>query len=96
LGRQKRHKTLFSLRAVKEPLIPSIRPNLLGTYEFGSEHLKETYLKLAIVGDMVTEPGAGSDVGGLRTRAKRDGDFTSSTASRPLLPMVSKLISWSP
>jgi len=48
-------------------------------HEFGSEYLKETYLKPAILGDMVaavavTEPGAGSDVAGLRTRARKDGD----------------------
>jgi citronellyl-CoA dehydrogenase len=47
--------------------------------EFGSDYLKETYLKPAIAGDMVssiavTEPGAGSDVGALSTTAKRDGD----------------------
>jgi citronellyl-CoA dehydrogenase len=47
--------------------------------EFGSEYLKETYLKPAIVGDMVssiavTEPGAGSDVAALQTTAKKDGD----------------------
>ncbi|MBW2285795.1 MAG: acyl-CoA dehydrogenase family protein [Deltaproteobacteria bacterium] len=48
-------------------------------HEWGSEYLKETFLKPAIAGDMVTaigvtEPGAGSDVGGLKTRAVRDGD----------------------
>lgn len=48
--------------------------------EFGSEYLKETYLKPAIAGDMVTsiavtEPGAGSDVGALTTTAKKDGGF---------------------
>jgi citronellyl-CoA dehydrogenase len=47
--------------------------------EFGSEYLKETYLKPAIAGDMVTsiavtEPGAGSDVAGLQTTAKKEGD----------------------
>ena len=47
--------------------------------EFGSEYLKETYLKPAITGDMVacigvTEPDAGSDVAGLKTRAVKDGD----------------------
>jgi citronellyl-CoA dehydrogenase len=46
--------------------------------EFGSEYLKETYLKAAIKGDMVsaiavTEPGAGSDVAALATTAKKDG-----------------------
>ena len=44
--------------------------------EFGSDFLKETYLKAAIEGDMVgaiavTEPGAGSDVAALATTAKR-------------------------
>jgi len=47
--------------------------------EFGSEYLKETYLKPAIAGDMVsaiavTEPGAGSDVASISTTAKKDGD----------------------
>lgn len=47
--------------------------------EFGSEYLKETYLKPAIAGEMVTsiavtEPGAGSDVSALLTTARRDGD----------------------
>ncbi len=46
---------------------------------FGSEHLKETYLKPAIAGDMVasiavTEPDAGSDVAAIKTYAKKDGD----------------------
>lgn len=49
-------------------------------HDFGSEYLKETYLKPAILGDMVaavavTEPDAGSDVAGLKTTAKRDGDY---------------------
>jgi citronellyl-CoA dehydrogenase len=48
-------------------------------HQYGSEYLKETYLKPAVAGDRVaaigvTEPGAGSDVAGLRTRAVRDGD----------------------
>jgi len=48
-------------------------------HEYGSEYLKETYLRPAIAGDMVTaigvtEPGAGSDVVGLKTKAVRDGD----------------------
>ena len=46
--------------------------------EFGSEYLKETYLKPAIAGEMVasiavTEPGAGSDVSALQTTAKKEG-----------------------
>ncbi len=45
----------------------------------GSAELKERYLRPALAGDhvaaiAVTEPDAGSDVAGLRTRARRDGD----------------------
>ena len=47
-------------------------------YEFGSDYLKDTYLRAAIAGDMVgaiavTEPDAGSDVAAIRTTAKKDG-----------------------
>ena len=46
---------------------------------FGSKRLKREYLAPAIAGDMVgcigiSEPGGGSDVAALKTRAKRDGD----------------------
>jgi citronellyl-CoA dehydrogenase len=46
---------------------------------FGSEELKQKYLVPAIRGEMVgsiavTEPDAGSDVSGIRTRAVRDGN----------------------
>jgi acyl-CoA dehydrogenase len=46
---------------------------------FGSEALKERYLRPSIEGTLlgslaVTEPGAGSDVNAIRTRAVRDGD----------------------
>ena len=46
---------------------------------FGSDELKTRYLAPAIAGEMVaaiavTEPDAGSDVAGIRTRAVRDGD----------------------
>jgi citronellyl-CoA dehydrogenase len=46
---------------------------------FGSEALKEKYLVPAIRGEhvaavAVTEPAAGSDVAGIKTRAVRDGD----------------------
>ncbi len=49
-------------------------------HEFGSEYIKEKYLKPAIAGNIVgalavTEPGAGSDVFGIRTTAKREGDY---------------------
>ncbi len=48
--------------------------------QFGSDYLKETYLKPAIAGDMVsaiavTEPDAGSDVASLKTTAKKEGDY---------------------
>jgi len=47
-------------------------------YEFGSDYLKETYLKPAIAGELVTaiavtEPGAGSDVSAIQTTARKDG-----------------------
>jgi citronellyl-CoA dehydrogenase len=48
-------------------------------YEFGSEYLKEKYLRPAIKGDMVaaiavTEPDAGSDVSALKSYARKEGD----------------------
>ena len=47
--------------------------------EFGSDYLKETYLRPAIAGEMVgaiavTEPAAGSDVAAIQTFAKKEGD----------------------
>jgi citronellyl-CoA dehydrogenase len=49
-------------------------------HRFGSEELKQKYLIPAIKGEQVaaiavTEPSAGSDVAGIKTRAVRDGDF---------------------
>ena len=46
---------------------------------FGSDELKRTYLEPTLRGEMVcsiavSEPDAGSDVAGIRTRADRDGD----------------------
>ncbi len=48
-------------------------------HTFGSPELKEQYLRPAIAGEAiaaiaVSEPDAGSDVAGIRTRAVRDGD----------------------
>jgi citronellyl-CoA dehydrogenase len=45
---------------------------------FGNDHLKQNYLKPAIQGEMVaciavSEPGAGSDVAGIKTTARREG-----------------------
>lgn len=51
-------------------------PHLVGA---GLQELKETYAAPTIAGEMIgslaiTEPSGGSDVGGLRTTARRDGD----------------------
>jgi len=48
-------------------------------HSFGSDYLIETFLRPAVEGRLagaiaVTEPGAGSDVAGLRTRAVKKGD----------------------
>lgn len=48
--------------------------------ETGSDYLKEKYLSKAIAGEKVgalgiTEPIAGSDVGNIRTSAKKEGDY---------------------
>jgi citronellyl-CoA dehydrogenase len=48
-------------------------------HEFGSDELRAHYLAPTIAGEMVaaiavTEPDAGSDVAGIKTRAVRDGD----------------------
>ena len=48
-------------------------------HRYGSHELKQRYLAPALAGEMVaaiavTEPGAGSDVAGITTRAVRDGD----------------------
>lgn len=47
--------------------------------KFGTEELKETFLRPALLGDMVTcigvsEPGGGSDVASLKTTAVMKGD----------------------
>ncbi len=63
------------------PMAIAVQTNMAtpAIYEFGSEYLKEKYLKPAVKGDMVaaiavTEPDAGSDVAALRTTATKDGD----------------------
>ncbi|MCP4682226.1 MAG: acyl-CoA dehydrogenase, partial [Desulfobacterales bacterium] len=48
-------------------------------YLFGSDYLKETYLKPLAAGEKIgsfalTEPGAGSDPAGQKTKAFKDGD----------------------
>ncbi len=46
---------------------------------YGNDYLKQNYLKPAVAGEMVacigvSEPGAGSDVAGIKTSAVREGD----------------------
>ncbi len=60
------------------PMAISVQTNMAtpAIYEFGSEFLKEKYLKPAIKGEIVgaiavTEPDAGSDVAALKTTAKK-------------------------
>jgi citronellyl-CoA dehydrogenase len=49
-------------------------------HQFGTDELRSRYLVPAVKGEMVaaiavTEPDAGSDVAGIKTRAVRDGDY---------------------
>lgn len=56
--------------------------SLMGTrfvFEYGSEEQRQRYLAPALRGEKVgtfalTEPGAGSDLGNMRTRARKDGE----------------------
>ncbi len=72
---------LARINCMAVPMAIEVQTNMAtpAIEEFGSEYLKETYLKPAITGDMVsaiavTEPGAGSDVASISTTAKKDGD----------------------
>jgi citronellyl-CoA dehydrogenase len=63
------------------PMAIAVQSNMAtpSIYDFGSEYLKQTYLKPALKGDMVaaiavTEPDAGSDVAALKTFAEKKGD----------------------
>jgi citronellyl-CoA dehydrogenase len=63
------------------PMAISVQANMAtpAIAEFGSEYLKQTYLKPALKGDMVaaiavTEPDAGSDVAAIKTTAEKQGD----------------------
>ncbi|UHA61274.1 acyl-CoA dehydrogenase [Metabacillus litoralis] len=49
-------------------------------YKFGNEEQKQKYLKPMALGEKIgayglTEPGSGSDAGGMRTNAREDGDY---------------------
>ena len=72
---------LGHIRALGLAVAISVQTNMAtpAIDEFGSDVLKDTYLKGAISGELVgaiavTEPGAGSDVSGLQTTAKKDGE----------------------
>lgn len=72
---------LGHVRGMGIPMAVSVQTHMAtpAIAEFGSEYLKETYLRPAIAGEMVssiavTEPGAGSDVAALQTTAKKEGD----------------------
>jgi citronellyl-CoA dehydrogenase len=63
------------------PMAISVQSNMAtpAIDEFGSEHLKQTYLKPALKGEMVaaiavTEPDAGSDVAAIKTTAVKQGN----------------------
>ncbi|MEA1966667.1 MAG: acyl-CoA dehydrogenase family protein [Thermodesulfobacteriota bacterium] len=63
------------------PLALAVQSNMAtpAIYDFGSEYLKEKYLKPALKGEMVaaiavTEPDAGSDVAAIKTFAEKKGD----------------------
>jgi citronellyl-CoA dehydrogenase len=63
------------------PMAIAVQTNMAtpALHRFGSEDLKQRYLKPAMTGEhvvsvAVSEPDAGSDVSGIRTRAVRDGD----------------------
>jgi acyl-CoA dehydrogenase len=62
-------------------ITPSVQQYMASPYIYkhGSDFLKEKYLKKAISGEMIcsiaiSEPGAGSDVANIQTRAERKGD----------------------
>lgn len=59
-------------------------------YKHGSDFLKDKYLKPAISGDKIcaiaiTEPGAGSDVANIQTRAVKEGDHYIVTGAKTFI-----------
>jgi len=67
--------------ALGVPMAIAVQTNMAtpAIAEFGSEYLKDKYLRGAISGDLVgaiavTEPDAGSDVAALKTTARKQGD----------------------
>ena len=72
---------LYRAGAAGIPMAIGVQSNMAtpSVHEYGSDDLKRRFLEPAIAGTAVcsiavTEPGAGSDVAAIRTRAVRDGD----------------------
>lgn len=70
-----------TIRHADPGLFLSLHSRLVGPYigQLGSEALKDRLIPKCITGEAIlgvamTEPGAGSDISGMKTRAVRDGD----------------------
>ena len=74
-------ETLCSIRCGGVPMAIGVQTDMCtpALARFGSDALREQFLAPAIAGDMVgcigvSEPGAGSDVSGIKSHARKDGD----------------------
>ncbi|MGB3068970.1 MAG: acyl-CoA dehydrogenase family protein [Ottowia sp.] len=74
-------ETLGHIRCGGVPMAIGVQTDMCtpALARFGSDELKREFLAPAIAGDMVgcigvSEPGAGSDVSGIRSSARKDGD----------------------
>ena len=73
------HNTIRSLGGVAVPLGVGFGLAAPTIYDHGSDELKSNYLRSTLTGELLwcqlfSEPGAGSDLAGLKTTAVRDGD----------------------
>jgi citronellyl-CoA dehydrogenase len=74
-------ETLGRIRCGGVPMAIGVQPDMCtpALARFGSDELKREFLAPAITGDQVgcigvSEPGAGSDVSGIKSHARKDGD----------------------
>ena len=74
-------ETLGHIRCGGVPMAIGVQTDMCtpALARFGSDALREQFLAPAIAGDMVgcigvSEPGAGSDVSGVKSHARKDGD----------------------
>src|SRR5574337_220341 len=74
-------ETLGRIRCIGVPTAIGVQTDMCtpALARFGSDELKREFLAPAIAGDVVgcigvSEPGAGSDVAGIKTTARKDGD----------------------